>query len=346
MKRCLGALAFALCLAVSASAITVLSYNVENLFDDVHNGTEFREFDPSRGTWNREFFRVRVDSIAEVIRKVVPGGPDILLLQEVENENALRTLVDEGLKGMGYAWEILVPKQGLAANVAIVSRLPIVRVRAHGVGAWKGTTAMRDVIEAEIETGGRTLYVFDNHWKSKLNGVRSSEASRRESAGVLARRVREILTENPSADILAAGDLNENVDEYARTGRKYQTALITDTEKTPAAFSRETIFLSANARALGIVGERLVLYDPWFEIEASRRGSYSYQGDWLTVDHFLLSPGLFDVRGFSYRWGSFGPARLPLLISDRGVPKKFKALKGEKGYSDHLPLLITLDEKK
>ena len=346
MKRCLGALAFALCLAVSASAITVLSYNVENLFDDVHNGTEFREFDPARGTWNSEFFRVRVDSIAEVIRKVAPGGPDILLLQEVENENALRTLVDEGLKGMGYAWEILVPKRGLAANVAIVSRLPIVRVRAHGVGAWKGNTAMRDVIEAEIEMGGRTLYVFDNHWKSKLNGVRASEASRRESAGVLARRVREILAENPSADILAAGDFNENVDEYARTGRKYQTALIPDTEKTPQAFTRESIFLSADARGLGIVGERLVLYDPWFEIEASRRGSYSYQGDWLTVDHFLLSPGLFDVRGFSYRWGSFGPARLPLLISDSGVPKKFRALKGEKGYSDHLPLLITLDAKK
>jgi hypothetical protein len=64
------------------------------------------------------------------------------------------------------------------------------------------------------------------------------------------------------------------------------------------------------------------------------------------VDHFLLSPGLFDSRGFAYRWGSFGPARLPLLFSDRGVPKKFRALTGEKGYSDHLPLLITLDAKK
>jgi endonuclease/exonuclease/phosphatase family metal-dependent hydrolase len=343
MKKACAAFLLAACLVASASGLTVMSYNVENLFDDVHNGTEYREFDPLRGTWNAEFFKVRIDSIAEVVRKAVPGGPDILLLQEIENEHALQTLAEEGLGGMGYTWRVLVPKKNCATNVAILSRFPVSSVRAHGVGPWKQRTPVRDVIEAKIEYGGNTLYVFNNHWKAKTEGVKATESSRLQSASVLARRVREILAQDPSADILVAGDMNESVDEYVRTGRKYQTALIPTSETTPRKFAGQSIFLSGNTRGLGATGDRLVLYDPWFELAPARRGSYSYQGEWLTVDHILLSAGLFDTRGFSYRWGSFGPVRLPFLFSTEGVPKKWTGLGAGRGYSDHLPLLVTLD---
>jgi endonuclease/exonuclease/phosphatase family metal-dependent hydrolase len=320
-----------------------MSYNVENLFDDVRNGSEYREFDPVHGTWNAEFFKVRVDSIAEVVRKAVPGGADVLLLQEIENEHALQILAEQGLGGMGYAWRVLVPKKNLAANVAIMSRFPISDVRSLAVGPWKERTPVRDIIEATIASGGRTLYVFDNHWKAKTGGVKATEASRLQSAAVLSRRVREILAQDPSADILVAGDMNESADEYVRTGRKYQTALIPTGETTPQKFAGQSIFLSGTTRELGAAGDRLVLYDPWFELAPARRGSYSYQGEWLTVDHILLSAGLFDSRGWSYRWGSFGPVRLPFLLSTDGVPKKWTGLSAGRGYSDHLPLLVTLD---
>ena len=343
MKLLLGILALFTWLGASASGLTLMSYNVQNLFDDVDNGSEFREFDPARGTWNSEMFHLRTDTIAEVVRAAVPGGPDILLLQEIENENALHTLVADGLRGMGYRWQLVVPGQGLAANTAIVSRIPVARVRVHGVGQWKGTIALRDILEAELQASGRTLHVFDNHWKSKSGGAKATEGARRTAAGALSRRVREILAADPSADIIAAGDLNESLDEYPRVGRKYQTALIPETEGTPAGFARLSLFLSANARQLGVMGDRLVLFDPWFEIDASRRGSYAYQGEWLTVDHFLLSPGLFDAKGFMYRWGSFRPVRLPFLLGEDGLPKKWTGLKGQRGYSDHLPLLISLD---
>jgi hypothetical protein len=89
-------------------------------------------------------------------------------------------------------------------------------------------------------------------------------------------------------------------------------------------------------------GERIVLYDPWFELREEMRGSYVFQGEWQTMDHILLSSGLFDSRGFTYRQGSFSVARLPFLLSTKGFPKKWSGLKGPRGYSDHLPLLITL----
>jgi endonuclease/exonuclease/phosphatase family metal-dependent hydrolase len=323
-----------------------MSYNVENLFDDVKNGTEYREFNPDRGTWNADLFKARIESIAEVVRKAVPGGADILLFQEIENENALRALVEDGLRGMGYSWRVMVPKRGLSANVAMVSRLPVARVHAHAVGPWKGSIPTRDVIEADIEVGGHILYVFNDHWKSKTGGVRVTEPSRLESCLVLARRVREILGQDPAADILAAGDFNENVDEYARTGRKYQTAFLPDTGRPPAAFASRSIYLSQVASRLGVKGDRLILYEPWFETERHGRGSYFYQGDWLTVDHMLLSPGLLDSSGFTYRRGSFGPVKLDFLLLPDGAPRRWKGVSGPRGYSDHLPLLITLDLKK
>jgi endonuclease/exonuclease/phosphatase family metal-dependent hydrolase len=194
-----------------------------------------------------------------------------------------------------------------------------------------------------IEYEGHRLYMFDNHWKAKTGGVKATEPSRLQAAAILSRRVREILLQDPAADILVAGDMNESTDEYERIGRKYQTALIPTAETTPRKFAGQSIFLSGNTRALGVTGDRLVLYDPWFELPPARRGSYSYQGEWLTVDHILLSAGLFDSHDFSYRWGSFGPVRLPFLLSPEGFPKKWTGLSAGRGYSDHLPLLITLD---
>jgi endonuclease/exonuclease/phosphatase family metal-dependent hydrolase len=329
-----------------AGSITVMSYNVENFFDDVHNGTEFREFDPSGGKWTTEFFTMRMDTIAEVVRKSVAGGPDILLLQEVENENALHALVDRGLAGMGYAWTAFVPKKGLSANVAIVSRIPMQSVHSWAVAPWKGTTPIRDIVEAEIQSEGHLLHVLDNHWKAKTEGSRQTEQSRRDSASVLAGRIRDLLAQDPFADIIAAGDFNENLDEYVQAGRKYQTALLPEGENPRTLQPLQSIFLAGNLRGLGISGDRCVLYDPWFEVDPSRRGSYYYQKDWLTFDHMLLSPGLFDARGFIYRWGSFAPVRLAFLLTPKGIPRKWTGLAGERSYSDHLPLLLTLDLKK
>lgn len=321
-----------------------MSYNVENLFDDVDNGTEFREYDPGLGKWTSESFALRVDTIAEVVRKAVPGGPDILLLQEIENENALRALRDRGLAGLGYDFLVMVPKRRLAANVAILSRLPVARVHTWRVGAFE-RSPVRDILEIEVEKDGHVLHLLDNHWKSKTDGARRTEISRQESAGVVARRLREIFAADPAADVVVAGDFNENVDEYARAEGAYLTALLPADEDVPVQGRAAGIFLSPHARQLGIVDDRLVLYEPWYELAASERGSYVYRRDWQTTDHILLSPGLFDATGFIYRWGSFRPVRLPFLLQPDGSPRRWNGLKGQRGYSDHLPLLITLDAR-
>jgi len=330
------AFALALFCAGPASPLTVMSWNVENLFDDVRDGTEYREFDPGRGKWTSEAFLQRVKALSEVVRKAAPGGPDVLLLQEVENGNALQVLLDQGTRGMGYAWRALVPKKGLAANVAIASRVPIARIRTHAVGAWKNGAAMRDIMEAQLEVSGHLLYLFNNHWKSKTEGGKATEPSRMESASVLARRIREILAQDPAADIVAGGDMNESIDEYTRVGHRYPTALMPAEAGSREPPATPGIVLSIQARPFASSTVGCVLFDPWFEMDPAMRGSSAWQGDWLTVDHLLLSSGLFDGLGFCYRRASFIVLRLPFLLDKKGLPRRSE-------FSDHLPILLTLD---
>jgi len=331
-----------LCIASCSHGLTVLCWNVENLFDDVDDGTEFPEYDPGRGRWDSERFRLRVDTVAETIRAAVPGGPDVLVLQEVENENALRDLVGRALRDLDYAWTAIVAKPNLPANIAVASRVPIVRVHSIGISAY-GDNELRDLLEVEIEQDGRRLHVFDVHWKAKTGGARETERWRIEAASKLGRRVREILAADPAADILAAGDFNESMDEWRRVDRAYPVALVPLGELPPRETPACSILLADDPAEAGVRDGALALYEPWNEIAESGRGSYCYHGGWETVDHVLLSPGLFDDRGYRYRRGSFRVVRLPFLLAADGTPKRWSWRPGERGYSDHLPLLVTLD---
>ena len=58
--------------------------------------------------WNENVLLNKIRNLSEIILTADNGrSPDILILQEVENSNALRKLVDEGLHGEGYRELIL-----------------------------------------------------------------------------------------------------------------------------------------------------------------------------------------------------------------------------------------------
>ncbi len=319
--------------------ITIMSYNVENLFDDVDNGTEYREFDPGEGEWTADHFYAKMLALAEVIESAGPERPDILALQEVENLDTLETFRDEVLKNGGYRYAALVEAPEAAVNTGVLSAFPVTDLRSHLLRG-EGTERLRGILEAEIDVGGTALYLFNNHWKSKAGGAEETEYLRIEAAELLARRIGSILAEDPSAEIVVCGDLNENHDEYVRIGREYPTALLPDGEPADAP-----IYLTGDPgkmQSLRNSGwsetESLVLYSPWFESEA--RGSYVYRNSWETIDHFLLGPGLFDEEGVTY--AGFSVGKKPFMLDEEGHPLRWYT-ETRSGYSDHLPLLLELE---
>ncbi len=317
--------------------ITILSYNCENLFDDVDNGTEYAAYDPGLGEWNANLYYLKLKNIAEVILCSTRRGPDIIALQEIENEHVLTDLRDTFLTGKGYRTIVTPDSAESAVRCGFISRFPVSYVRIHSVSI-DGKTAGRSILETGFSIDSATLILFNNHWKSKSGGAEETEPQRVEAAGYIKNRISQLLEESPNADIIILGDLNENVDEFERVNNAYQTALIMEGEDVPPAYLAKSISVTFDVEALSPPGTAApVFYSPWGELPG--KGSYMYNSSWETIDHFLLTASLFDSGGFSY--SSFEVIEEDFMVNDRGVPLRWNS-DLQQGYSDHLPILLTL----
>ena len=226
---CLPALLFA-----AGPELTILTWNVENLFDAQEQGGEYADY--RGGRWSEEDFRSKVDCLAEGIASSCRGGPDIVALQEVENRRALEGLQD-ALGRLDYPHAAMVPEGISPVSVAFLSRHPIVRTRTHLLNLPE-EFPLRPLLEIEVEVAGAPLIVFNNHWKSKSGGLPETEAARLRAAAVLARRLRALQVQRPGVEFVVLGDLNENLKEFYERGSGPQTALIPAAADAPEASAR------------------------------------------------------------------------------------------------------------
>ena len=335
----------------SARTITVVSYNVENLFDAEVDGGEYREFTRAGG-WSEELYTAKLRAVGRALTAADRGGADLVALQEVEHYTAARRLLELELDGLGYRHLVWLPDPHNANGPVVLSKLPVRRVGAlwadsgpvaeSEVGVEGGLARpLRPILEVEVALGesdeARSLFLFNNHWKSKHGGAAETEVYRRRAAALLAARIEEISAADPAAEILVVGDLNESIDEYERQGRRYATALM------PAA-------APAAGGGLRVTGtapptrEPLTLFSPWLTHDADQAppGSYRYRDTWETIDHMLLGPGLFDEAGLSYAGGDAFAVIHEGLLDAGGSPRRFYRGPPSGGHSDHLPLRLEL----
>lgn len=319
--------------------VTVMSYNVDNLFDAGDSGLEYPEFSVSSGKWDDARYRSRLERLAEVVRAAAPDarGPDVVCLAEIENRGVLEDLRRGQLASSGYSRSALVPAPGQAVNCGVLTRLPLLGLRAHGIDS--GGRRGRYVLEVALEAGGRRLTIFLCHWKSKLGGAAATEPERVLAAGLVAGRAAEILEADPAAEFLVCGDFNEEPDEFAKVGGAYRTALLPVDPGLPAAATGGggCLFVTGDRDGAGRRDDGSpVLYSPW---SGSDGWSYRLDGRGERIDGFLLSPGLLDGEGLVFE--SFLPLAADFLLDSSGGPVPYNARTGV-GYSDHLPIVLTL----
>ncbi|HOX32021.1 MAG TPA: endonuclease/exonuclease/phosphatase family protein [Spirochaetales bacterium] len=322
------------------ASLSLLSYNVHNLFNAVDEGSEYPEFSLASGRWDEARYRSRLAAVGKAVGAALPEGrwPDILCLEEVENEAVLRDLAAGPLKAGAYRYLGMAPAPGSPVNCGILSSRPLAGLKAHCLASGIPGRAVegRCLLEARVEAGGTSLILFVLHWKSKLGGAEASEALRREAAALLAERVGLALDADPGALVLACGDFNEGPDEYLRVGRRYPTALLPQPEAGPGPGGPRILVTFEAACAGRASGGEPVLYSPWAEGSGY---SYSYQGGRERIDGFLLSAGLVDGRGLDFR--GFSAVDAAFLLDAEGNPLAWSpSVPG--GYSDHLPILLLL----
>ena len=200
---------------VSPSSIRVASYNMLNLFDHEDDPAITGDVDdlPMATTDGR------CRSLAAAIRA---ADADVLALQEIESEEALKWFRDTYIPDMGYdhvvsldvgyyrGVENSVLSRFPLSNASAPPNIPIDDVVRHG-GGWAKpvegdveTTYQRTPLRVDVETdSGYEMTLFVVHHKS------GRHKHRRESEALkLVEMVNEVRADAPDRNIIVLGDFN------------------------------------------------------------------------------------------------------------------------------------------
>jgi len=317
-----------------AREFKVASYNVENLFDDVVDGSEYDEYIIGKHNWSSRMVEIKLNHISEVLCEL---DADIVGLQEIENE-AILVRLQKRLKRVGCPYRyraITTQKRRIAISIALLSRYPILNKREIRVNY---SPYDRNILEAKIDIDGYPLTIFVNHWKAKS---RNGKESRRVIyAKALMKRVERL---PKGSEYIILGDMNSHYDEY----RVIDSRLNDTRGKTAINHILNSIIddKMVSEENIILLDDKLH-YNLWLELPPPYRWSHNYYGRKGAIDHILLPHNLFDARGVDYINNSFGVLRDRFLFTKEGWIyswryKHSKHLGG--GYSDHLPIYASFD---
>ena len=326
--------------AQERDAITVMSFNVQNLFDNVDDpGKDDKAYLPLAAKQNDEHVDacngIEVESwrdecltldwsdaaldhklgvLATTIRQVNDGrGADVIAMQEVENAAVLERLRTEHLDGLGYLPAILVEgTDNRGIDVAFLSKLPPVgELQLHPLLVpeypdRQGDT--RGVLQADFKMpDGSVLTGFSVHFPAPFHPTPMRVAAYEHLAAL-----RDALPDDHHA--FAAGDFNTTSSEDAREH-----------------------LLDNFARPLWTVAHDLGCGDC--------EGTYYYgrDGTWSFLDMILFSPARGEnttarIRADSVVISNTNPAQ----VSPDGVPQRYRSAE-KTGVSDHWPIVATIE---
>lgn len=329
----------------AAQSVTIMTFNVENLFDNVDdpskNDETFLALADKQSAahktkcakiaverwrkqcldwdWNDAILEKKLAVIAAAILQTDHGrGPDILALQEVENLGILERLRTEYLGEAGYLPAILIEGHDIRGiDVAFLSRLPLAEdPRLHAFphegidDARRGDT--RGILEATfILPGGALLSGYAVHFPAPFHPTEMRVAAYQQL-----NEIRQTLPDDRY--VFAAGDFNT-------TSRE-------DTEKNMLQRFVRPFWRAVHEQGCD-----------------NCRGTQYYARDksWSYLDMILWSPAMtrgtnttWSIRAASFAIANQGPGQL----LDNGTPARFEMPEGS-GVSDHWPVVFTIELK-
>lgn len=333
MKRIFFALPLLLALNTEARTLKLMQFNAENFFDTAHDeGTEdytflplnlkkvlpgHSEFCKKMGSdfyikeclnldWTEAKMTKKITNLSKVIKAYdkTGKGPDVIVLQEIENVNVLNKLVTKGLDKLGYKHQILIEgDDSRGIDVGIISKFKVLATKRHALIVDGVKLDTRGILEVTLDVGGNDVVIFANHWPSQSNPVEHRIAS--------AKLLNELATKASAELIIAAGDFNTIKSDYP----------------SPFDFMKSFTDAEARARDLGV---------------EMNDGTHYYRGEWSSLDRIFIhkkSTLLPDYESFRIMTPAF---MMKTDRSGVQIPVRFNAETGD-GYSDHLPIALEIN---
>lgn len=326
----------------AAGEISVMEYNVENLFDALHdkdredfvflpasekNTPEVVAFCKTQNSnsrrkeceeldWNDDVIKTKLANLAKVIRTVDGGsGPDVLFTEEVENESILKRLVHDQLNDLGYKTVVLIEGPDLRGiDPGFISKFPqkgeaklhLVPYEDSNPEQLKWAKRSRGILEVTVTLPNQKDVTFlVAHFPSQQNPV----AWRRQAVN-FAKKLMADYAEQGRA-VIFGGDLN-----------------ITAEEETTQNFFKNDF--SSVGQVSHLVGCKQC------------QGSHNYRGGWSFLDALVYGNGL-KAANLELIPESIEVVRTSTNMKRNGAPLAFRP-EHEKnmGVSDHFPLYSRL----
>jgi len=312
----------------------ILFYNVENLFD-TFDDSEIRgdeEFTPEgyKG-WDAERYQEKLKKLAASLTLFESKTPLAFGLAEIENRNVLEDLIQTG--PLNQAKYRIVhydsdDKRGIDCAFIYDSEL------------MKTELETKVIIQLEDEPYFRTrdiLYIkgrlldkhnvhfFVNHWPSRREGIEESQSRRIGAAQLLRAEIDAILDGDPKANIIVMGDFND----------------------TPVDHSLHKVL-----RAKGQHEQQPEdLINLLIEEHHKGEGTHVFREKWTVFDQLIVSQGLLQGKsGLEIEANNAFIFKHQALLHtfENGDQIPNSTYSGDYyhgGFSDHLPIYLTLKEK-
>ena len=314
--------------------ISIGFYNLENLFDTIVDSELFlaEDFTPNgKKQWTSKRYNEKLGNMADVISQMAidetPNGLALLGVCEIENKGVLEDLVkEEAIIDRNYQIVHYDSPDRRGIDVALLYNPKYFEVTNHK--AYPLTLSDDASFRSRsqlVVTGlldGEEISIIVNHWPSRRGGEEKSRY-KRNAAGDLSRHIADsLIAINKKAKILVMGDLNDDP-------------------------SNESVLEHLKAKGDKSKLKKGDLYNPAFAVHNDSIGSLQYRGKWNLFDQIIISQGFLRKNRSSYKYSQFIIFDKPFLRQQEGKYKDYpKRTYGGKnylhGYSDHLPVYITL----
>ena len=316
------------------SEVKVVFYNTENLYDTIDNpNKDDNEFLPaSKKEWNTKKYFKKIENISKVIATIDSANlPAIVGMAEVENEIVLDDLIKSNtLKKASYNYIFRESSDKRGISVALIYKpalLTVISVRNIKIEKKKDTASSDELREILYVKGvfnkKDTLNIFVNHWKSRIGGDEATEPLRIKSALTLKRIVDSLFNRNQDANIIIMGDFNDNPDN--NSVYKHLAA-----QKPSEQIQKKTLYNVLMIKYLS--GDGTLFYKKWDMFDQIIVSASLYQQKTKSIHINTNDCGILKKSWMLYKDknGNVTPS------------KTFSGNNYFSGYSDHLPVYITL----
>ncbi|TNE71420.1 hypothetical protein EP331_09500 [bacterium] len=364
---------------VAQQKYTLVTYNVENLFDAdgkaIYEDYNLTDKDGNSLYSPRDVFN-KTTNVVRVLKQYNGGaGPDIIAFTELESDftPSHRNADPQAFlnKYAGTTLDAMLGKDFSDEIADLPSEFLMLKAMSDmGLTGYNTYFGYSDLVNGEPETVQKnavfTKFPIDVK-KSKLHKIKEArpivEAWLSIEGQPFVVFVNHWKSGASRVDMEAirvqnAEVLRERLDALHKEAPSVDYVLAGDfnteynqhyyLKKAPKIAIREVLGVGGNEKEVASNKKPEALYNLWYELAWDKRGSEAYRGNLGTLMNLIISGNMYDGKGIQYVDNSFKVGSFPGLntFAFAPVPKRWNSYGDGSGFSDHLPVSMEIQVAK